>query len=507
MASPSDNLAASLAFLKTLQDQGRVAIRAQDLTRIHRERLVKNDFLQEVMKGWYVSARPGEAAGETTSWYASFWGFAADYLNERFGSEWCLSAEQSLSLHAGDWTVPKQLFVRSPKGGNKPTHLLHGTSIFDARLTIPAAADIETKCGLRIMALPAALVACAASQFAERPVEMRAALAAVPDASDALSRLLDGGHSKVAGRLAGAFRNIGREQIADQILQTMRTAGYTVQETDPFADEAPVKFSPRESSPYVNRVRMMWATMRLQILEIFPAAPRLPIDTRAYLQHVDDLYKSDAYHSLSIEGYRVSDDLIERVRSGDWNPDHDRNDGENRDALAARGYWQAFQAVKHSLERVLDSNNAGAVADQDHSTWYRELFGPSVNAGILKPADLAGYRNGPVYIRRSMHVPPSREAVRELMPAFFELLQNEPEPAVRAVLGHWMFVYIHPYYDGNGRIGRFLMNLMLASGGYPWTIVPVARRDSYMAALESASVDQDIAPLATFLADLLKSGD
>lgn len=507
MASPSDNLAASLAFLKTLQEQGRVAIRAQDLTRIHRERLVKNNFLQEVMKGWYVSTRPGEIAGETTSWYACFWGFAADYLNERFGDDWCLSAEQSLGLHTGDWTVPRQLFVRSPKGGNKPTHLLHGTSIFDARLAIPAAADIETKGGLRIMILPAALIACAASQFAERSVEMRAALAAVPDASDALSRLLDGGHSKVAGRLAGAFRNIGREQIADRILQTMRTAGYTVQETDPFADDAPVQFSPRDSSPYVNRARMMWATMRGRILEIFPAAPGLPTDPRPYLKHVENLYKSDAYHSLSIEGYRVSDALIERVRSGNWNPDHDRNDGENRDALAARGYWQAFQSVKHSLERVLGSSNAGTVADQDHSSWYRELFGPSVNAGILKPADLAGYRNGPVYIRRSMHVPPCREAVRELMPAFFELLRSEQEPAVRAVLGHWMFVYIHPYYDGNGRIGRFLMNLMMASGGYPWTIVPVARRDGYMAALESASVDQDIAPLAKFLADLMTASD
>jgi len=38
------------------------------------------------------------------------------------------------------------------------------------------------------------------------------------------------------------------------------------------------------------------------------------------------------------------------------------------------------------------------------------------------------------------------------------------------VLGHFVFVYIHPYLDGNGRIGRFLMNLMLAAGGYPWTV-------------------------------------
>jgi Fic family protein len=121
----------------------------------------------------------------------------------------------------------------------------------------------------------------------------------------------------------------------------------------------------------------------------------------------------------------------------------------------------------------------------------------------LKPADLAGYRSGSVYIRRSMHSPPRAEAIRELMPAFFDLLQNEPEPAVRVVLGHFMFVYIHPYPDGNGRMGRFLMNLMTASGGYQWTIIPVDRRSDYMAALESASVDQDIKPFTIFLAGLL----
>jgi len=112
----------------------------------------------------------------------------------------------------------------------------------------------------------------------------------------------------------------------------------------------------------------------------------------------------------------------------------------------------------------------------------------------------AGFRNGPVFIRRSMHVPPSCEAVRELMPAFFELLKSETEAAVRVVLGHFAFVYIHPYMDGNGRMGRFLMNAMMAAGGYSWTIIPVERRTEYMSALESASVFQDIKPFARFLA-------
>lgn len=58
------------------------------------------------------------------------------------------------------------------------------------------------------------------------------------------------------------------------------------------------------------------------------------------------------------------------------------------------------------------------------------------------------------------------EAVRDLMQELFALLAAEPEPAVRVVLGHFLFVYVHPYMDGNGRMGRLLMKLMVASGAW-----------------------------------------
>jgi Fic family protein len=146
------------------------------------------------------------------------------------------------------------------------------------------------------------------------------------------------------------------------------------------------------------------------------------------------------------------------------------------------------------------------VADKDHGEWYRELFAPSVTANILKPSDLAGYRNGQVYIGQSKHVPLSSEAVRDTMPILFELLQGEPDASVRAVLGHFIFVYIHPYMDGNGRMGRFLMNVMLASGGYPWTVVPLEERKTYMESLEKASVEQDIEGFASYIGYLVAEG-
>jgi Fic/DOC family len=506
MATPQQKLAESLEALKALQDRGVAAIRTSDLSRTHRERLLKNGFIQEVMKGWYIPARPGERAGDSTAWYASFWDFCAAYLRARFGEDWCLSPEQSLSLHGGNLTVPRQLLVRTPKGGNKPTTLLHGTSIFDMRLNMPREQDVIEQHGLRLFSLPAALIEASPGFFAQNPTDTRTALATVADASDVVRRLLEGGHSAIAGRLAAAFRNIGRERIADDIVKAMRAAGYEIREQDPFQNRIDLNLPRRELSPYAGRIRLMWQQMRKAVIKQFPPSPGRPNDIDAYLKRVEDVYVTDAYHSLSIEGYRVSVELIERVRRGNWNPNAHEQDRKHADALAARGYWQAFQAVKKSVRAVLQNKNPGTVADEDHGSWYREMFAPSVTAGLIRPESLAGYRDSPVYIRRSMHVPLPHYAVPDAMQVFFEMLEKEARPAVRIVLGHFVFVYIHPYMDGNGRMGRFLMNVMLAADGYPWTVVPLERRDAYMAALEKASVQQNIIPFAQFLGKLVHEG-
>jgi hypothetical protein len=65
------------------------------------------------------------------------------------------------------------------------------------------------------------------------------------------------------------------------------------------------------------------------------------------------------------------------------------------------------------------------------------------------------------------------------------------------------YLCLYPPLYGWGRIGRFLMNAMLASGGHSWTVIPVETRKVYMAALEEASVNQNISDFATFLARLV----
>ena len=89
MATLQERLADSLKELQKLQNEnGLAVIKSADLSRTHLDRLVKNGFIQEVMKGWYISSRPDSTLGDTTNWYTSYSYFISEYANTRFGEEW-----------------------------------------------------------------------------------------------------------------------------------------------------------------------------------------------------------------------------------------------------------------------------------------------------------------------------------------------------------------------------------------------------------------------------------
>jgi hypothetical protein len=133
MPKPNEKLAESLAALQALQKGGRRVFRSRELSRTHRERLLRNGFLREVMKGWLISSSPQAREGDSTPWYASFWEFCASYCQDRFDEAWHLSPEQSVLLHAQNTVIPTQVVVYSLKGTNHTMNLLFGTSIYDLK--------------------------------------------------------------------------------------------------------------------------------------------------------------------------------------------------------------------------------------------------------------------------------------------------------------------------------------------------------------------------------------
>jgi len=100
---------------------------------------------------------------------------------------------------------------------------------------MPPPADLTEKEGLRLYTVEATLLKVSETFYQRHPVAAQVVLSAIGDVAGVLRRLLDGGHSAVAGRLAGAFCSVGRDDLADDILRTMKAAGYEVRASDPFA--------------------------------------------------------------------------------------------------------------------------------------------------------------------------------------------------------------------------------------------------------------------------------
>ena len=492
----------SLGVLKAFQDahgDNLVIQGADTLGRIHTERLVNSGYLQMVIKGWYIPSMPGRE-GDSTVWYVSYWNFVTAYLNKKFNRAWCLSPELSLYFYSGNTVIPRQLIVRSESGTNNVLQLPFGTSIVDIKATLPPKVVQESRYGVRLYPIEYALLMVGPDYYRRNALEARTCLASLKDVSLLVSAAIDGGHTTRAGRMAGALRSIGREEMADEILQMMRQVGYTVLEENPFEEN--VRMEIFAESPYASRIRLMWMQMRKVVMKIVNIKP-LKQDVASVLAMMDATYVKDSYNSLSIEGYKITEGLLERVRSGNWDPAKDAEDKERKDALAARGYYQAYELLKQGVADCFSGQKPAQLYVKGHQDWHFQLFEPCIRAGIVKASDLLGYRREQVYIRNSMHTPLNPDAVPDAMSTLSDLMMKEESALVCAILGHFFFVYIHPYMDGNGRTARFVMNSQLVTAGYPWVVVPTNRRQEYMEALEQASVCEDIELFARFVQSLM----
>lgn len=102
------------------------------------------------------------------------------------------------------------------------------------------------------------------------------------------------------------------------------------------------------------------------------------------------------------------------------------------------------------------------------------------------------YRTGNVRILGATHIPPSSFKVpREMKKLISWITTNQKKlhPIELASKAHHEFVSIHPFFDGNGRTARLLMNLLLMRKGYPMAIILKADRKKYYRVLDQGNRD------------------
>ena len=204
----------------------------------------------------------------------------------------------------------------------------------------------------------------------------------------------------------------------------------------------------------------------------------------------------DAYHNTTMEGYRITKEVSDAVVNGTGLPEISSQE-QLRAIMAVQGYSRAFDMVID----LVRTPPAPAIDEGLILDLYVELFRPSVDAGTVTEADLRGWRTIDVGLAGGWrHSPPAHGKVPTLIRGMSEFVARpDLRPLTRAVLTHLEFVTIHPFLDGNGRLGRLLMNYTLLEAGYPWVTIRSDEKHPYFQALECAQVDGDVVPLGEFL--------
>ncbi|GHO63816.1 hypothetical protein KSC_027080 [Ktedonobacter sp. SOSP1-52] len=131
-----------------------------------------------------------------------------------------------------------------------------------------------------------------------------------------------------------------------------------------------------------------------------------------------------------------------------------------------------------------------------------------VMSSILDEAQTGVWRTVPVYIRGSNMTPPPARDVPRLMHEWEKWINGRQgqqyDPVTRAAIAHHGFEAVHPFPDGNGRVGRLLLNLMLMQEGYPPALVLKDWRVRYIHALDTGNTG-NYGPLANLIGQAVEA--
>lgn len=167
-----------------------------------------------------------------------------------------------------------------------------------------------------------------------------------------------------------------------------------------------------------------------------------------------------------------------------------------KDHLEAKNHYEALEYLsdlveknkKHTISEKLIRNLHQLIIQETDKEWAGK------------------YRNSNVIIGGAEHVPPDALDVPYEMNKLIKWLkENRKKTHIieLSALSHYKLVYIHPFFDGNGRTARLVMNLLLMQKGYPLVIILKNDRRKYYRVLSKADKG-DVAPFVNFISQAIE---
>jgi hypothetical protein len=418
----------------------------------------------------------------------------------------------AIRFHLGDESIPNKFDILTRNSSSRIN--LHDISLlsleknpqfFEQSSLDQCVTFIETNknYSLTIESPESLLVRLRPQHFRDFPQMVSGFLKAVDFNLERLSELLLRKSKPVTHlRLAALFEQVGKKKEAQLFKNSIKAMTHYATPGKAqilgYSLPAAIAMPKRISDPgYVARFRDQLCIYKERV-DMDLKNLHLPHwDFKKIKAYAEKTMKYDTYHSSTIEGYRVSPEEIQMLIDGREILSVGKSREEVERKMALKGYLEAHNYVVRMIEE--DFKNERPLSEFVIREMYANLFSPSVEAGILEKKQLTQYRNDAVFTRNSRHVPVNYLKIDELMRCLIEEINNIKNSSVQAIIAHYGFVTIHPYFDGNGRVARLLMNYLLCRGGIPWITIRVEDRAQYFKALESAQCDEDIELFAKFL--------
>ena len=143
------------------------------------------------------------------------------------------------------------------------------------------------------------------------------------------------------------------------------------------------------------------------------------------------------------------------------------------------------------LREIYETRNSRQVVDMIIRNKFDVSHGSIIKMHRILVKDISirtGYKKIPNFILgRKVETTPPEKVYGEMdkLISWYDENTGKIHPVKLAAIFHGKFERIHPFEDGNGRVGRFLMNIILTKGGYPPLIIRKSQRVSYLKTLES----------------------
>ena len=204
-----------------------------------------------------------------------------------------------------------------------------------------------------------------------------------------------------------------------------------------------------------------WGVADPEMIELLGRADRALGELNAYSKLIPDIeffirmhVAKEAMQSSRIEGTQTKiEDAFKNA--SDLNPE------ERDDWAEVRNYIEAINYAIDALDRLPLSNR---LLRETHKVLMAGVRGKHNRPGLFRESqNWIG-----VSLKNAVFVPPHYEHLQDLMSDLEALLLTDDQfvhPLIRIAIGHYQFETIHPFLDGNGRLGRLMISLFLASEG------------------------------------------